>query len=501
MGFSLLGYRDELKIGAGRLYIDGEWTDSAGEDRWEHVHPATGEVITSIANGTAEDADRAVRAARRAFDEGPWPRMKARERARVLRTIGDRLRAASPRMSRIQVLDTGTPLRFTSAFRASAEFAADLFDYHAGWIDKLSGETVPQFTERNTLQYLTFREPIGVVAAIVPWNAPVLQLANKLAPALAAGCTVVVKPSEYASLAVLEFVELLADLDLPPGVVNVVTGVGAAAGAALASHPGVNKVSFTGSQGVGKSILEASGAGIKRVTLELGGKSPALVFPDADARAAGRAVMSMIAMGLTGQQCTAQTRALVHADVYDEFLAGTREIAAEVRFGDPFDEATTSAPMINKAQLEKVLHYIELGKQEARAELLFGGDRPGGELSDGNWVGPAVFTGLDPHGPVAREEIFGPVLAVFPFTTEADAIRQANDSEYGLAAGIYTHDLTRALRVSRLLHTGAVGVNGYSFMPNAPIGGVKASGLGREGSRTALEAYTELKTVMIDLGE
>ena len=499
MTMSILRQRDALRVEAGRLYVGGEWVPGDSGGTWTHVHSATNEEVTTIVDASAGDVDRAVIAARRAFDDGPWPRLKARERKRLLQPIVDLLYEHSDELSRTQTLDNGMPMSFSGSYRVSGRFAGDVFDHYLGWIDKLGGETFPQYTEAVELQFMSFREPVGVVAAITPWNAPLLQIPNKLAPALAAGCTVVLKPSEYASLTAVKLFELLAELDLPAGVVNLVTGTGTTAGETLINHPGVDKITFTGSRAVGEHILSVSGRGIKRVTLELGGKSPSLVFPDGDAEQAGRAVMSGISLGLSGQVCSSQTRALVHNAVYDDFLRGVHEVADTVRFGDPFDLETTSAPMINQRQLAKVMDFIERGTDEG-AQLIRGGDRPDGTLRQGNWVNPTVFADVDNRMAIAREEIFGPVLAVIPFAEEEDAIRIANDSPYGLSAGIYTRDTARAFRVGRALRAGTVGVNGYSFLPNSPFGGYKASGIGREGGFAALEAFTEVKTMMFALG-
>ena len=345
---------------------------------------------------------------------------------------------------------------------------------------------------------MTFREAVGVVAAVTPWNGPVMTFAMKVAPALACGNTVVLKPSELAGLAISKLADILAQSDLPPGVFNLVTG-GPGTGEALSTHSGVDKVSFTGSPVVGEKIMSTAGANMKRLTLELGGKSAALVFPDTrDVRVAARKLMGLCSTFLSGQVCSTPTRALVHRSIVEEFLHHAEEQVKEVRFGDPFDPATTSAPIISKRQLDRVLGYIDIGRNEG-ARLLFGGDRPGGALADGNWVNPALFADVDNRLRIAREEIFGPVLCVIPFDEEDEAVRIANDSDYGLSGGIYTTDLTRAFRVAKAMRTGSIGINGYSVMPNSPAGGIKRSGLGREGGWATIEAFTEVKTVMLDL--
>ncbi|MFG1621773.1 aldehyde dehydrogenase family protein [Kribbella sp. NPDC049227] len=500
MATSMLEHAARLGVRPGRLYIDGEWGEPLAGKRWAHVHPATNEEITTIARAEQEDVDRAVRSARRAFDEGPWPHLKARERKRLLQPLIDLVYANASELSDLQTLDNGLPVAFGRSYRVSAEFCADVFDHYFGWIDKITGEVYPQFSEMTPLQYLSFREPVGVVAGINPWNAPLLQFPEKVGPALATGCCIVIKPSEYASLTILRLTELIAELDLPPGVLNVVTGVGSEAGEALVTHPGVDKVSFTGSVAIGKHIVEAGAATLKRVTLELGGKSPAIVFPDIPelVERAAATIAGQVFYGLSGQVCSAQTRAIVHESGYDDFVQHLEARVAAVRQGDPFDEKTTSAPMINKTQLTKVQDFIERGAGDG-ATILLGGGEPAPELAAGNWVNPTVFVDVPAGSPLVRDEIFGPVLTVIPFRNEDEAVRIANQSDYGLAAGLYTADIARAHRVTRALRAGAVGVNGYSFMPNSPFGGVKSSGLGREGGWSSIEEFTEVKTMAVDL--
>ncbi len=492
---SIKTHRDEVGLTDGMLFIDGSWHSGSADQTWSHSHPATGEEVASFPIAGPADVDRAVRAARTAFDEGSWPKARAQERIRVLRRIADLVREHGDELLALQALDNSVPLSFGSVYGMSSAFVADVFDHHAGWVDKLAGETLPPYQGGDHL-VMTLREPIGVVAAIVPWNAPLLLTAQKLAPALAAGCTVVLKPSEYATFAVLRLVKLIEEAGLPAGVLNVVTGPGDPTGDALISHPMVDKISFTGSRAVGRKIIEASAAGFKRVSLELGGKSPALVFADADVSTAAAMTMGTVTLGLSGQVCLAQTRALVHRDKAEEFLGMAEMIAGMVSYGNPFDPAVTAAPLINRRQLDRVLMLIGQGQQEG-ARLVCGGTRGEGELAAGNFVAPTLFTDVHNDMTIAREEIFGPVLSVIPFTDEDEAIRIANSTEYGLAATVWTADIKRAMRMTKALRAGTVGINGYQLEPHAAFGGYRQSGIGREGGRTAIESYTEVKTVLL----
>ena len=496
---SIKPHRDELRLADGLMLIDGRWTAAESGRTWDHRHPATGEDVASFAIAEAEDVDLAVRAARRAFDEGPWPRARAAERIRVLHRIADLVRENGDELLKLQALDNSVPLTFGGVYGMSSAMVADVFDHHAGWVDKLAGETLPPYQGGDHL-VMTLREPVGVVGAIVPWNAPLLLTAQKLAPALAAGCTIVLKPSEYATFSVLRLVKLLEEAGVPAGVINVVTGPGEPTGDALINHPMVSKLSFTGSRAVGRKIIEASANGFKRVSLELGGKSPALVFADADVSSAAMITMGTVTLGLSGQVCLAQTRALVHRDVADEFLATSEMIAGMVSYGNPFDPAVTSSPLINTRQLDRVLGLIAKGQAEG-ARLVSGGNRGEGELAAGNFVAPTLFTDVTNDMTIAREEIFGPVLSVIPFSDEEEAVRIANDTEYGLAATVWTSDVKRAMRMTKAIRAGTVGINGYQLEPNAAFGGYGQSGIGREGGRPSIEAYTELKTVMLPFTE
>jgi aldehyde dehydrogenase (NAD+) len=495
-GLSLLARRDEIGLKDGLLLIDGTWRAADDGATWTHRHPSTGEELGSFAVASPADVDLAVRAARKAFDVGPWPRMRAGDRQKVLLRIADVIRAHGEELAQLLALDNGIPLSFGSAYAISTEIVADIFVHHAGWIDKLGGETLPPYQGGDHVT-MTLREPVGVVGAVIPWNVPLMLFAQKVAPALAVGCTVVLKPSEYASFCVLRLAQLLQEAGLPDGVLNIVTGPGDPTGEALITHPGIDKLTFTGSRAIGEHIGAAAAKGVRHVSLELGGKSPGIVFPDApDVAMAAMTLMGMMTMGLSGQGCVCHSRALVQRDIYDDFINAAAAIVPMVTYGDPFEATTTSAPLINDRQLEKVTGLIARGQEEG-ARLVCGGDRPGGDLAGGNYVNPTLFADVDNSIDIARQEIFGPVLAVIPFDDEEDAIRLANDTDYGLGATVYTTDVRRAFRLARAVRAGTFGINGYNVEPHAPFGGYKASGLGREGGIEAIKAFTEVKTVML----
>jgi aldehyde dehydrogenase (NAD+) len=497
MSLSVLPIRDELRVRPGRHFIDGEWVSSAAGETLDHVHPASGETTAPIARGRAADVDRAVRAARGAFDEGPWPALDARTRRRLLLGIAALVDTHADELNRLQTLDNGMPILFSSMPQVSAAVLSDLFEYYAGWVDKIGGRTIPVYPGQ-ALDF-TLREPVGVVGAIIPWNAPLILLGLKLAPALATGNTVVLKPSELASLCALRFAELLAEAGLPPGVVNVVTGTGAEAGGPLVAHPGVDKVTFTGGTETGRTIMRACADGLKRVSLELGGKSANILFADApDLDVAATHAVGAVAMGLSGQGCACVTRALVEAPIYDAFLEKVMQVMPLVQVGNPFEPTTTAGPIISRRQLDRVLGYVDAGRSEG-ARLLCGGIRLDGELAAGNFVAAAVFADVRNDMRIAQEEIFGPVLSIIRFRDLDEAVRIANDSRYGLAGQVWTRDVTKAFTVARRVRTGTFGVNGYGVVPTAPFGGYKQSGFGREGGSECLDLFTEVKNVFVNL--
>jgi len=497
MTFSLIERRDRLGVQPGKLFIGGQWIDWDGP-RFDQIHPSTNEVMASFPEAGARGVALAVAAARKAFDQGPWPRMGAQDRKRILQRIVEAIYAAEDELAQLQTLDNGIPYLFSRNSRVSGRACADIFDHYAGWIDKITGDTYPQFAAATNMHYMTFREPVGVAGLITAWNAPLSMFAMKAGAALAAGCTVVLKPSENTNLAATRLAQILADSDLPEGVFNFVTGAGETGGA-LSAHPGVDKISFTGSVGVGQRIAAASGPRMTRLSLELGGKSAGIVFPQArSVPAAATTLMGLCSTFLSGQVCSTPTRALVHKSLLDEFVHHASEQVKAVRFGDPFEPTTTSAPIINRRQVDRIREFIRSGQDEG-AELVFGGDIPGGDLAQGNWINPAMFINVRNDMRIAREEIFGPVLSVLTFETEDEAIALANDSDFGLAGTVFTTDVAQAFRVARGVRSGSIGINGYASVPNAPMGGVKLSGVGREGGWPAIEAFTELKTVNFNL--
>jgi acyl-CoA reductase-like NAD-dependent aldehyde dehydrogenase len=481
------------RLAEDRLFIGGEWVDAASRKTFDTRFPATGEVIGQVAEADAADVDRAVSAARTAYQDHKWQRMDGADRAAMLWRISDALAARAEQLTRLEVLDNGKPIREA---QIDIRQAIDAFRYYAGWADKLQGETLP--VRGNVLNY-TLREPVGVVGAIIPWNFPLLMAAWKVAPALACGNAVVLKPAEQTPLSALELAAIAAEAGLPPGVLNVVPGFGENAGAALVRHPGVDKIAFTGSTAVGKLIMREAAESLKKVSLELGGKSPNIVLADADLEAAARGAFSGIFYN-TGQCCTAGSRLLVHESVKDELVGRVVERAKKLQPADPLDPKARLGPMISQEQMERVLGYIEQGRGEG-AQLLTGGARaPYEGLERGYWVQPTIFDAVQPGHVIAQEEIFGPVLAVMTFRDVDEAIALANQTIYGLAAGVWTRDVRAAHRFARELEAGTIWVNTYHPLDAAsPFGGYKQSGFGRELGAYALDLYTQIKSVWIDL--
>ena len=481
--------RDKTAVrGPTKFLINGEWVAPASGKHYDDVGPSTGEVIASVAEGNAEDVDRAVKAARAAF-EGPWAKVHPADRGIMLNRLARLVRDAAQELAEIDAIDAGKPV--TNSLRVDIPAAIDCFEYYAGWADKLHGETVPV---RGPFFTYLLRQPIGVVGQIIPWNFPVMMAAWKLAPALACGNTVVLKPAEQSPLSALKLGELCLEAGFPPGVVNIVTGFGET-GAALVEHPDVDKIAFTGSPEVGRIIVRASAASLKKVSLELGGKSPNVVLADADLEAAVRGASGGVFFN-QGEVCSAGSRILVDKTIYDSFLEGLHERATTIKVGDPLDPEVYMGPVVNDEQFDRVMSYIDIGKGEG-ARLVAGGDRIGDR---GYFVQPTIFADVSNEMRIAREEIFGPVASVIPIKDADDAVRIANDTCYGLAAAVWTRDVAMAHDIAHRLKAGTVWVNTYGATDTrSPWGGYRDSGFGRELGRQALDLYTEYKSVWINL--
>jgi aldehyde dehydrogenase (NAD+) len=475
-----------------QLLINGRWVDATGGKTVPVVNPATEEVIAEVASAAREDVDAAVAAARGAL-EGPWSKMSARERGRLIYRMGERLMERVDEIARLETLHNGKPINESRHVEIPA--AAECLQYFAGWADKIHGETLP--VKGNYFTY-TLREPVGVVAAIVPWNFPLLLASWKVGPALACGNTFILKPASQTPLTALALGEIAQEVGLPPGVFNVITGPGSSVGQAIVEHPGIDKIAFTGDTSTGKGIMRASAETLKHITLELGGKSPNIVLPDADIESAIRGATIGIFYG-KGEVCAAGSRLLVDRSIKDAFMEKLAARTKKMAPGDPLDPKTRLGAIASKSQMERVLGYIEKGKKEG-ATLVAGGSRVDIGTGKGYFLQPTVFDQVTPEMTIAREEIFGPVLATIEFSDLDEAIAKANDTQYGLAAAVWTRDIKKAHYVARKLKAGTVWINTYNVYDTAaPFGGYKQSGFGREMSMHAIEHYTQVKSVWVDL--
>jgi phenylacetaldehyde dehydrogenase len=475
------------------MFIDGKWVAAASGKTFPVYNPATGEVLAQVAEGDREDINRAVKAARKAFEDGPWSKMTSSERGRLIWKLGDLLEQHLEEFAQLESLDNGKPLAVARV--ADIPLAVDLLRYMAGWATKIEGNTIPISAGGGKAKFLayTLREPIGVVGQIIPWNFPLLMAAWKLGPALATGCTVVLKPAEQTPLSALFLAELIAEAGIPDGVVNVVPGYGETAGAALAAHPDVDKVAFTGSTEVGKLILQAAAGNLKKVSLELGGKSPNVVFDDADLQSTIPGAANAIFFN-HGQCCCAGSRLYVEQAIFDDVVSGVAERAKNIKLGHGFHPDTTMGPLVSEEQMNRVCSYLDAGLNEG-AEAVVGGKRCEGL---GYFVEPTVMVKTNSEMKVVKEEIFGPVVCAMPFKDPDKLVAEANQSEYGLAAAVWTRDLSKAHRIAEKLRAGTVWINCYNVFDAAmPFGGYKQSGWGREMGHEVLEQYTEVKAVCV----
>jgi acyl-CoA reductase-like NAD-dependent aldehyde dehydrogenase len=474
-----------------RMYINGEWVESTSGEYFESYNPATGEPWCSVAKGTAEDVDRAVRAANDAFESREWSTMTYTQRGKLLHRLGELIAERAEELATYETMDNGKLIR---EMRGQLQYLPEFYYYYAGLADKIHGETYP--IDKPNMFVFSLREPIGVVAAITPWNSPLYLTTLKLAPALAAGNTIVIKPSEVTSASLLELMHLVEEAGFPKGVVNVVTGFGDPVGNALTSHPLVSRIAFTGGPDSARHVVRNSAENFAQVSLELGGKSPNIVFEDADPDNAAMGIVAGI-FGASGQSCVAGSRAFLHVDIYDKVIEKLVDRASRIQIGDPMNKDTEMGPLAIKAQLERMEKFVGLGQQDG-ARILYGGKKPSG-FDKGYFFEPTIFEHTDNKIRIMQEEIFGPILSVIPFKNEEEVIKLANDTKYGLAAGIWTGNIARAHRVSKAIRAGIVWVNTYrNISPIAAIGGTKWSGYGRDGGFEAIHEYTQSKVVWIN---
>lgn len=475
-----------------RLFIDGKWVEAASGKTFDTLNPSTGEVLAAVAEGDSEDIDRAVAAARRAFD-GPWRKFKPFERQNLLLKLADLVERHFDELAALDTLDMGAPISRTKAGRLRA---LGMLRYYAGQATAIHGETIENSLPGDYVSF-TLKEPVGVVGAIIPWNGPLSATIWKIGPVLATGCTVVLKPAEEAPLTPLRLAELCQEAGVPPGVINVVTGYGETAGAALAGHPDVDKVAFTGSHVTGQKIVQASAGNLKRVSLELGGKSPDVVFADADLDAAVPGA-SMAVFANSGQICSAGTRLFVEQKIYEEFTARVAAFSKTLRVGNSSNPDTQVGPLVSAEQLERVTGYLSAGRQEGARPLSGGAQLTEGAMAKGFFVPPTVFADVTDGMRIAQEEIFGPVISAIPFTSIDEVIERANKTSFGLGSGLWTRDVSKAHRLARELRAGSVWINCYQAMdPAVPFGGYKMSGYGRESGKQHVEEYLNVKAVWI----